>query len=580
MLKTGIISNNPVKKDDDDFDISLSTDESEKKKEATDNKPAIKSEKPSFNTNKASGNTASIAPLTKKATTEKKNVSIDSMDDWDDELSKIPVAKAALVETQTPTALLTQSKAVGFDKIKSRSNDSLDSGDSIASKSNLPLLATLEKSQAKKLSSNLKLSSITTHSSSDQEQKLQHEKEEFAVAYNLKLSTLQQQLEQEYDSKEKSVRTQFQTLLEELESESKRLLLHEVDLLKTIDVQIFEHGPVITFPAISVSKAVSLQQTVEKYRVRFENSLMTLWRRVNDQHDNNLDRMRRKIESENEKELDRFRTTLITEGEARFKMESEKMVHEQTQRLSNLSEQHDEEIKARQQELSKKLKQADLELEKKIYQSEMKVRELEIEMSSKYTEKQREWDVRFAELDASHVKHEKKMREIEQYTSVVPNTMRESVKESETRSMLKKRDEELRQKEQSLVDKEKMLILLEVQLNQRQKHLDNREQKLTEQKDSILKELEATKSELEQNQIEIETQRKELARISHGYPKENVIKDTNESKSPIMKKTKPNDAKNSYRRDSDEDSEYLALRAKHSSKEFTSEQYSSESEYF
>jgi chromosome segregation ATPase len=170
------------------------------------------------------------------------------------------------------------------------------------------------------------------------------------------------------------------------------------------------------------------------------------------------------------------------------------------------------------------------------------------------------------------------MKDIDRSLPVLEQT----AKVAETQRMLDTREQELRSKERILADKEKEMIRLEVELKQKQKQLEDREKKMVEQKETILKELDARKMEFEQNQIEIETQKKNLVMRSHGMPKKVIDIESEVSTAP----KKPVKAQKKITVDSDEDSEFIALRSKQRRRNkpeiddiLSDEQYSSNSEY-
>jgi hypothetical protein len=494
------------KENDDDFDISLSSDDSDKR-------------------NPIAGGTKTVAtPVLSK------------------QLSPITsLNPASQVNSITPSGSvnppsipsLIPKPAVGkvSDLKKQPSIDSIDSWDEpVSKKDSFPLMD--KAASTKSEQSSVKLPEVTSTprpeyvsqskiSTQQLEKQFEQQEQEELDAFNRKLSALQQQKEAEYAQKLREVEMQFSTSLAKLEEESKRVIQEELHHLQALEIEINEHGPLIKFPPLPTIDVVSLRLAIEKYRIKFENSLITWWRKVNDEHENKLDRTKRKVEGENEKELEVFRETLIKEGEARFKLESEKMVHDQTCRLSDLREQHELEVKARKEELQSKLKSIELELERKIHEAEMKSRQMEIEMTSKFAEKQREWESRFAKFDSAHREHEFKMKEISQ-TSISSLAVKESSEERERRNTLDTREHELRSKERVILSKEKELIKLEVELKEREKTLDQRETRLLEQKESISKELEQKQFQLDQKEMELMAQKKSLARLQHSEPLKDV----------------------------------------------------------
>jgi hypothetical protein len=484
---------------DDDFDISLSSDESDKKKIPL---PA------SSNSAPVSGLAKQLSPLT-------------SLSPNDKVISTAPIA------TLNPSLPPKESVSKVAEMKKQPSIDSIDSWDEPASKKDsFPLMdkpASTKSIQSVGKTQEVIASPVQQQepppkiSSQVLEQNFRQQEQEQLEAFNRKLSAIQQAKEKEYAQKLNDVEVQFSESLTKLEEQSKSVIQEELKHLQELEIEINEHGPFIKFPPLPIIEIVSLKLVIEKYRVRFENSLMAWWRRVNDEHENKLDRTKRKIEGDNEKELERFRETLIKEGEARFKLESEKMVHDQTCRLSDLREQHELEIKARQQELQSKLKSIELDLERKVHEAEMKSRQMEIDMTAKFAEKQREWETRFAKFESNHREHELKMKEISQ-TSISSLVAKESSEERERRNTLDTREHEIRSKERIIVAKEKELIKLEVELKEREKTLDQRETRLLEQKESISKELEQKQYQLDQKEMELIAQKKSLSRLRSNDP--------------------------------------------------------------
>lgn len=478
-LKSNILPT-PTKIDkfDDDFDISLSSDEVMV--------PVA---------NKLSSPSPAVAkPMVQNPATDKGKT--DSFDDFDSASSKKVVVKASIPLYELPKS---------SQSILAPKNETL-------AKESLAVLA------------------------QEMDQKLEASKKEIITSYNKRLSAFQDQKEKDFELQMKKVLEEFQSGLERTQNDAVDLIKEEMQQIQSkMTVQMTEIGPLVSFPPKPISEFMNLLTCLEKQRSKFETNLKNASKNLSEEYAQQLEIAQQSIQIDTDSRIAQMRTSWMKDGEKRIQAESDNLVKQQAEQLEALHEKHRLDYHDQEKQLLARLNALQVEVETKIQGHEIQLRQLDVEMAASYAEKQKMWDQKFEAMAKTHLEHEEKLLEIQKNSlaQAQPIFSTEKRSSNENNELIDARQKILEEKETAVATREQKVAQLEESLNQKQKNMVELEALFETQKRITEQQLEAKKLELDKQALHIAGLQEKLSYSNKSHAdSENRLPETAKHKTP------------------------------------------------
>jgi hypothetical protein len=360
----------------------------------------------------------------------------------------------------------------------------------------------------------------------DLERKLKQEQTELMNKYNRNLQLFQEKQEDSYNKHTKLLEEKIKKNLSEMEQEASNLLGNEINQIKNgLELELNNNMPLIKFPKQSKTDIPSLELILNTFRVSFENKVIQIVQTLNEEYAKRKEGLESEIRLKYDREIEILKDQWTKEGDKRIKLESETLVNSFESKIDQMKVFQKSKYDMQERELEQSLIDLKMQYEKRRKEEEDRLSKLEIEMGEKYFKNQKEWDLKFNQIEKCHEEYQNRVQQLQ----ILQNTAEQKhAIQNEVNAKL----QEVEKREDLLRDKERKFADKELELEKDLKKLISDKEEFQKSKESSQKYMESLKESLDREVMLIQDlkndffQSKQNEVPSHPEKQHHTEKDT------------------------------------------------------